>query len=95
MLLSTPICFCLATYASFVYGIFYASLGAFPYAFQTIRGWNKLVGSLPFLAMMIGIFLALGVNMLNQQYYIGRVKANHGRPVPEARLPPMMLGSVV
>ena len=45
-LLATPICFLMSLYASFVYGIFYATLGAFPIEFQDIRGWNQgeLVG---------------------------------------------------
>lgn len=40
-LLATPICFLVALYASFVYGILYATLGAFPVVFQEIRGYNQ------------------------------------------------------
>src|SRR3954447_4947163 len=47
-LLSTPICFLVALYAAFVYGILYLSLAAFPIEFQEVRGWNQLVGALPF-----------------------------------------------
>src|ERR1700712_2414495 len=56
-LLLTPICFLVAIYASFVYAILYANLAAFPIVFQQQRGWNPLVGSLPFLALLIGILL--------------------------------------
>ncbi|KAJ5691261.1 MFS multidrug transporter [Penicillium malachiteum] len=94
-LLATPICFLVALYASFVYGILYLSLAAFPIVFQEIRGWNQVVGALPFLAYLIGIFIGAGVNLSNQRFYIKRFKANNNRPVPEARLPPMMLGSVL
>lgn len=94
-LLSTPICAAVAVYASFAYGILYASLAAFPIEFQETRGWNKLVGSLPFLAMLLGVILGAATNLLNQKYYIKRWKANKYRPIPEARLPPMMFGSVV
>lgn len=94
-LLATPICALMALYASFCYGILYASLAAFPIEFQETRGWNDLVGSLPFLAMLIGICIGAGGNYLNQQFYIQRLKANHYRPVPEARLPPMMAGSIL
>nr|POF04883.1 efflux pump bik6 [Quercus suber] len=94
-LLATPICFLVALYASFVYGILYACLGAIPYVFETLRGWNHLVGSLPFLAMLIGVLIGAAANLLNQKYYLGRWKANHFRPVPEARLPPMMFGSII
>lgn len=94
-LLATPICFLVALYASFVYGIIYLCLAAFPIVFQEVRGWNQVVGALPFLAMLVGIFVGAAVNLLNQRFYIARYKANNNFPVPEARLPPMMLGSVV
>lgn len=94
-LLATPICFLMALYASFCYGILYASLGALPYEFETIRGWNKLVGALPFLAMLLGVIAASGLNILNTKFYVKKMEQNNGRPVPEARLPPMMLGSIL
>lgn len=93
-LLTTPICFLVALYASFVYGILYATLGAFPIEFQEVRGWNQVVGSLPFLATLLGVFIGAGANLLNQKFYLKRLKANNGRPVPEARLPPMMAGGL-
>ncbi|KAI6805296.1 MFS general substrate transporter [Hortaea werneckii] len=93
-LLMTPICFLVALYASFVYGILYASLAAFPIEFEEARGWNKVVGALPFLAMLLGVIIGAGANLFNQKFYIKRWKANNCRPVPEARLPPMMAGSL-
>ena len=56
-MLLTPICFLVALYASFVYGILYANLAAFPIAYQEERGWNLVVGALPFLALLIGQYL--------------------------------------
>lgn len=94
-LLTTPICFLVALYASFVYGILYLSLAAFPIVFQEIRGWNQLVGALPFLAYLVGILIGAALNLFNQRFYIKRYRANNNRPVPEARLPPMMVGSVL
>ncbi|OJI97509.1 hypothetical protein ASPVEDRAFT_295931 [Aspergillus versicolor CBS 583.65] len=93
-LLTTPICFLVALYASFVYGILYLSLASFPVVFQELRGWNQVVGALPFLAYLVGILCGACINLANQKFYISRFKANNNRPVPEARLPPMMLGSV-
>lgn len=93
-MLATPICFAIALYASFVYGILYASLGAFPTVFEGMRGWNQVVGALPFLALLLGVISGGLVNLLNQQYYLRRIAANNGRAVPEARLPPMMAGSL-
>jgi MFS family permease len=93
-MLTTPICFLVALYASFAYGILYAQLTAFPIEFQEERGWGAVVGELPFLAMLLGIFIGAAGNLLNQRYYIARFHENRDRPVPEARLPPMMVGSV-
>ncbi|KAA8652918.1 MFS transporter [Aspergillus tanneri] len=38
--------------------------------------------------------LRAGVNILNQKFYLKKFQENGNRAVPEARLPPMMLGSV-
>ncbi|KAL1954660.1 hypothetical protein VTO42DRAFT_854 [Malbranchea cinnamomea] len=94
-LLATPICFLVALYASFCYGILYLNLSSFPIIFQDERGWNKVVGALPFLANFVGIIIAAFVNVFNQKFYLAKYKANNNRPVPEARLPPMMAGSVL
>ncbi|KAI9689653.1 MAG: hypothetical protein M1820_010123 [Bogoriella megaspora] len=93
-MLSTPICFLVSAYNSFVYGILYANLASFPIEFQEERGWNEVVGALPFLAILIGILIGAAGNLLNQRFYVKRFRANNGRPVPEARLPPMMVGSL-
>jgi MFS family permease len=93
-MLFTPICFLVALYASFVYGILYANLAAFPLEFQDERGWNMVVGALPFLALLVGILIGAAANVLNQKYYFKCFKAAGNKPVPEARLPPMMAGSV-
>lgn len=68
---------------------------AFPIVFQEERGWNLVVGALPFLAQLLGILLGAAGNVYNQKLYVRAFKANGNRAVPEARLPPMMVGSVV
>ena len=93
-MLSSPIGFLVALYASFCYGILYANLSAFPVVYQEIRGWGTVVGALPFLSILVGIFLASAVNILNQKYYFQKFTQNNNRAVPEARLPPMMFGSL-
>jgi len=93
-MLLTPICFAVALYASFVYGILYANLASFPIEFEGERGWNPLVGALPFLGLLIGILIGGAANLLNAKFYAKRFHANGNKPVPEARLPPMMIGSI-
>ncbi|KAI8826001.1 major facilitator superfamily domain-containing protein [Fimicolochytrium jonesii] len=94
-MLCTPICFLVALYASFIYGVFYACLASFPIIFGEGRGMNQFVGSLPFLALLVGISLGSAVNVWNQIYYRKRYVTNGNVAVPEARLPPMMLGSFI
>ena len=94
-MLLTPICLLIALYASFVYGLLYGNLAAFPIIFEEERGWSPLIGALPFLGLLVGMLFASAVNILNQRFYIAKFKANGNKPVPEARLPPMMIGSIV
>lgn len=86
-LLFTPICFLVALYASFVYGILYATLSAFPIEFEETRGWNQVVGALPFLALLLGIVIGACANVLNQKFYFKRFKAAGNHPVPEGKNP--------
>ncbi|KAG9244730.1 major facilitator superfamily domain-containing protein [Calycina marina] len=92
-LLVTPICFLVALYASFVYGIVYLCLGAIPIAFAQGRGWGPVVSELPFLALLMGVVIGGGLNILNNKFYIRAFEKNDNKPLPEARLPPMMGGS--
>ncbi|KAK5657565.1 hypothetical protein OQA88_3138 [Cercophora sp. LCS_1] len=94
-LLSTPICLLVATYASFCYGIIYMQLGAIPIIFHEIRGWSPFVSTLPFLCIFLGAILGCGANVYNQLLYNKAYHAAGNRAVPEKRLPPMMVGSVL
>ncbi|GAB0136853.1 hypothetical protein EsDP_00005141 [Epichloe bromicola] len=94
-LICTPICFLMALYASFCYGILYMQLGAIPIIFGEIRGWKPLVATLPFLSILIGAVLGCGLNVYNQTVYNKYYHAAGDRAIPEKRLPPMMLGSVL
>ncbi|CAN8096148.1 unnamed protein product [Discula destructiva] len=93
-MLATPICFAVTLYTAFIYAIFYASVASFPIIFQQTRGWDDLIGSLPYLAVLLGMVLGAVLNWLNQRHYNSVTQAR-GQAVPEARLPPMMIGSVV
>ena len=81
-----------SAHVDIVAGILYANLESFSIEFQEIRRWGPVVGNLPFIALLTGIFLAGAVNILNNKYYFHQFKANGNKPVPEARLVPMMLG---
>ncbi|RKK92086.1 hypothetical protein BFJ68_g16000 [Fusarium oxysporum] len=76
-------------------GILYANLESFSIEYQEVRQWGPVVGTLPFIALLIGILCAAAVNVYNNKYYRRKLMENGYRAVPEARLPPMMLGGIV
>ncbi|KAJ4298241.1 hypothetical protein N0V90_006140 [Kalmusia sp. IMI 367209] len=93
-MLVDPICFFINLYAAFCYAIIYLGIATFPIEFQQIRHWNAVVGSTPFMATVIGVCFAAGIILWGQIFYRKQLIANKGNPVPEARLTPMMIGSV-
>ncbi|KAI9925118.1 hypothetical protein MW887_006526 [Aspergillus wentii] len=93
-LLGTPICLLMTIYTSFIYGILYANLESFQIEYQEIRKWGPIAASLPFLALLFGVLLAAVLNVYSNKFYFKQLQANNNRPVPEARLPPMMIGGI-
>lgn len=94
MLFTEPIVTCIAFYASFVYGVMYLTLELFPLVFREARGWNPIVGSLPFLGLLIGVIFSVGVNFCNQRRYNRISRSASGNTIPEARLPSMAFGAI-
>ncbi|KAJ5937316.1 hypothetical protein N7454_004971 [Penicillium verhagenii] len=94
LLFSEPIVFLLSLYMAIVYGTLYMLFDAFPIIFQEIRGWSEGVGSLPFLAVMIGMMIAVGLNMFDNKRYVRIHNKYNGFAPPEARLPPTMFGGL-
>jgi len=81
-------------YISVVYAIMYLTFFAYPYAFSE-RGWDRQIGSLSFLSLLVGILTACAaVAFYSTKYYQPRFKAR-GEVLPEDRLPPVMLGSII
>ncbi|KAK5073431.1 hypothetical protein LTR70_010212 [Exophiala xenobiotica] len=94
MLLHEPMLDIMTMYIAVVYAIMYLTFFAYPYAFSE-RGWSRDVGSLSFLSMLVGILTSCAaVAFYSTKYYQPRLKAR-GKILPEDRLPPIMLGSVV
>jgi MFS family permease len=94
MLTTEPMVTAIAFYASFVYSLLYLTLEVFPIVYQENRGLSPVVGSLPFLGLFIGVLVATCVNLSNQPRYRRVSEAAGGKPVPEARLPPVAFGGV-
>ncbi|GAD98454.1 bicyclomycin resistance protein, putative [Paecilomyces variotii No. 5] len=94
MLLTEPIVTAIALYASFVYGLLFFQLESFPVVFYQNRHYSLVVSTLPFLGLLVGVLCALTINFANQPLYAKAVAKNKGRAVPEARLPPMLVGGI-
>ncbi|KAF4765284.1 hypothetical protein HAV15_003595 [Penicillium sp. str.  len=94
MLFTEPIVFLISLWMSFVYGLMYALLSAYPVVFQGIHGMNLGVGSLPFIGLIIGEVLAGGYILWDQRAYSKKLAANNNIPIPEWRLPPAILGGI-
>lgn len=94
MLTTEPMVTCIAFYASFVFALLYATLEVFPIVYADHRHWPLFPATLPFAALFVGVLFAVLINLANQPRYARAVARAGGRPVPEARLPPMCIGAV-
>ncbi|KAL2824953.1 major facilitator superfamily domain-containing protein [Aspergillus cavernicola] len=83
MLALDPIILCMCIFGSFVYGLLYLFLTAYPIIFQQIHGMNPGVGGLPFIAVIVGQFIAGLVMYLRQPWLRRKTIANNGQIVPE------------
>lgn len=82
-------------YVSLVYGILFLTFFSIPYTFSHERGWASGVSALPFLSAIIGVtFASFGMGLFYNLYYQPRLKMR-GTVLPEDRLPPVMVGSVL
>jgi len=95
LLFTEPVVLALTVYMSFIYGLLYLFLTAYPLVFQGVHGMNAGVGGLPFIGMMVGIFLVAGYIVWDSTKYNKKLEANGGIPIPEWRLPPVMVGGVL
>ncbi|KAF2135256.1 uncharacterized protein K452DRAFT_40791 [Aplosporella prunicola CBS 121167] len=95
MLLTEPIVLLVSLYMSFIYGLVYCLLEAYPYVFEEVYGMSPGVGGLPFIGLIIGILLSLVFILSQHGDYVKKLAANDNVPVPEWRLPPVIVGAFV
>ncbi|KAF2102158.1 MFS transporter [Rhizodiscina lignyota] len=95
MFVKEPILALITAYMSFIYGILYLLFEAYPISFGEERGWNLGVASLPFVSFVVGIMMGTGVIAYSTRTNFAKAFKKHGRPIPEERLPPMIIGAVV
>lgn len=95
MLMTEPILFLLTLYMSFIYGLAYALLQAYPVVFSEVYGMAIGVNGLPFISLIIGLVSGTVFVLCLQRSYSQKVAANNNVAVPEWRLMPCMIGGVV
>ncbi|KAF7368751.1 MFS polyamine transporter [Mycena venus] len=91
MLFTEPVVLFMSFYLSFVYSLLYLLFFAFPIAFVEIRGFSGGLTGVTFISIIIGIVIALALMPYQEKIYS---KATAHGSFPEARLFPMLLGSL-
>ncbi|GKZ22821.1 MFS siderochrome iron transporter 1 [Aspergillus brasiliensis] len=94
LLFREPIVFLLSMYMAIIYGTLYMLFGAFPIVYEQHRGWNQGIGGLSFLGVLVGMLFALVYTVPDNKRYIKAILKNNSRAIPEARLPPSILGGI-
>jgi hypothetical protein len=96
MLFLEPILLLVTIYLALIYGILYLTFEAYPISFQEVRGWSHAgVAALPFLSILVGVFIGGALIIFVTKTRFARKMKKHGRVVPEERLPPMIVGSIL
>lgn len=97
MLLTEPTVFLFSLYTAFTFSVLFAFFAAYPYTFQTVYGFNTWQYGLTFLAIGLGVILAVCTNIFVDRLYYRKhhqkVLKNGGTAVPpEYRLLCAQLG---
>lgn len=67
----------------------------YPIEYHEKRGWSLGVSALPFVAFLFGIAGGAAGMAYSTATNFKRAFLKHGKPVPEERLPPMIIGAIV
>jgi DHA1 family multidrug resistance protein-like MFS transporter len=94
MLVTERIVLLLSVYMAFIYGLLYLFLTAYPLVFQGVHGMSPGVGGLPFFGMVTGQLIAGTLIFVRQPGYQRKLAANNNIPIPEWRLPEVIVGGV-
>jgi MFS transporter, DHA1 family, multidrug resistance protein len=95
LLFTEPVILLITIYMSFIYGLLYLFLTAYPLVFQGVYGMSPGVGGLPFFGMVGGLCIVAAYIILSAGGYNKKLAANSGVPVPEWRLPPVIIGGAL
>lgn len=87
--------FVLCFYSGLALGIVYLFFVSIPFIFSTVYGFELQYQGLAFVPLILGMLIVAPTGILSQ-YVTNRLTArNGGVPLPEFRLPPLMVGSII
>lgn len=95
MLVTEPVILLISIYMSFIYGIVYALLEAYPFVFESVYGMSPGIAGLAFIGLIIGQLLACGFIVSQHSDYARKLAANDNVPIPEWRLLPANVGAPI
>jgi DHA1 family multidrug resistance protein-like MFS transporter len=89
-MLATPIVFCIAMYASYVYGVLYLVITSVSETFREVHGWSATSSNLPMIGVTIGAIIGGLFNIYGGLRYARLSRELGGKPLPEERMLVMM-----
>jgi DHA1 family multidrug resistance protein-like MFS transporter len=95
VLATEPIVLLVSIYMSFIYGLTYCLVGAYPYVFQHTYDMNKGTAGLPLLAVILGLCLAVWFIIWQQLRSQTTSLSGNRTSEPEARLLPVIIGAFI
>lgn len=95
MLVTEPVILLISLYMSFIYGIVYALLEAYPFVFESVYGMSRGIAGLAFIGLTIGQLLPCGFIVSRHSDYARKLAANDNVPIPEWRLLPATVGAPI
>lgn len=94
ILFQEPIVLLITIYMSFLYGLLYLFLTAYSLVFEGAYGFNAGVAGLPYFGFITGEIIGFICVVLMNPGYVRKLEANKDVPVPEWRLPLVMVGGI-
>ncbi|KZF22449.1 MFS general substrate transporter [Xylona heveae TC161] len=93
MLITEPVVFAYGMWIAFAWAVTFIFLSVIPITFSEKKGWNEGVAGLPYIALVIGVTIAFGLNFLQIRKYKQIMAQRNGIILPESRLYGAMWGS--
>lgn len=89
VMLTIPIVFIMALFASYVYGIFYLLITNISTSYELTRGWEGTIADVPNVSLFLGVLIGCICNMVWALKY-AKLAQEHNEPLPELRFPIIM-----